>query len=87
MKLLMNAIIAKIEEMIIKDTRNIPITFPLSMLPKKGIIRPNTINNVNKTAMCAITLFSFLTPLLIATKINPTITGIRAVTGLESDSK
>ena len=87
MKLRMNAIIARMDVKIINDTRKIPITFPLSILPKKGIIRPNKINKVNKTAMWAITLFSFFTPLLIASKITPIITGIRAVTGLESDSK
>ncbi|WP_100924484.1 hypothetical protein [Tenacibaculum sp. SZ-18] len=60
---------------------------PRSKAPVRGFTRPNKINKVNKTAMCAITLFSFLTPLFNKNKITPIIAGIIAVIEGVSEEK
>ena len=61
----------------------------LSSLPKaavKGFIKPIDINSVSNTAMCAIILFSFLTPLFSSSKTTPIKVGIKAVAdGLSED--
>ena len=61
----------------------------LSSLPKaavKGFIKPIDINSVSNTAMCAIILFSFLTPLFSSSKTTPMKVGIKAVAdGLSED--
>ena len=53
--------------------------------PRSGMIKPNIINKVKVTAMWAIILFSFLTPLFIAINKIPMMTGIKAVAEGDSD--
>ena len=87
MKLWINAFNAQADVKIITTTLIIGKGFPLSIEPVSGLISPIKIIRVNKTAMWAITLFSFLTPLLINSNTIPTTTGIRAVTALDSAAK
>ena len=61
------------------ETRAIAPISPLPMELLNGIIKLNTINNVSKTAICAMALFWFFTPRLQATSKTPKITGIKAV--------
>ena len=75
-KLFTNPAKAIIVVKIIKDTRIDALESLLSMAAFSGITRPISIKKVSKTAMCAITLFSFFNPLFIASKITPKITGI-----------
>ena len=68
----------------IEKTLRIAILSCLSIADRRGLIRPNNINNVSITTICDINLFSFFTPLFIDIITTPKITGIRAVTGLIS---
>ena len=85
-KLLIKNIKANIVLISINKTRRIAA---LSSLPKaavKGFIKPIDINRVSNTAMCAIILFSFFTPLFSSNKTIPTKVGIKAVTdGVSED--
>ena len=62
----------------IKTRATAPIS-PLLMELLNGMIKLITINNVSKTAICAMALFWFFTPRLQAKSKTPKITGIKAV--------
>ena len=78
-KLFINTIKAIRVDNIIRATLVIPIVFPLSSVLIKGFTRPPNIKKVNKTTMCATTLFSLFNPGFNIRIMIPKITGIKAV--------
>ena len=78
MKLLIKYTKAVNEESIIIETLNKPIP-PFSIWEPNGFPSPININTVTRTPICAITLLLFFIPLLQSNRINPKITGIKAV--------
>lgn len=86
-KLLIKALIAKSEVIIITNTLTIPGILALTIAPVNGLIRPKRIRNVNTTAICADTLLPFLKPGVIIKRIVPVNTGISAVNEGVSDVK
>ena len=78
-KLLIKYTIAVIEVKIISETLTIPIVSSLPIAPFNGINNPIRQIKVNKTAICAITLFSFLSPGAQNKRAHPKTTGIIAV--------
>jgi hypothetical protein len=73
--------------MIMKTMRIIAIESTLPIAPVSGLINTIRTRSVNNTAICAMALFSFLTPLLQKSNTNPIIPGISAVTDGVSEEK
>ena len=85
-KLFIKNIKANIVLISINKTRRMAALSSLLKAAVKGFIKPIDTNNVSNTAMCAIILFSFLTPLFISIKTTPIKVGIKAVVdGLSED--
>lgn len=78
---------AKTDESSITITLAVAAESPLPIAPVNGLIKPIMITRVSTTAMCAIILFSFFTPLYDSSSNTPMITGISAVNDGVSEPK
>lgn len=87
MKLLIKKIMAITDVAIIIVTLTIPDKSDLSMAPVSGLVSPSNITKVSTTAICAMMRLLLFNPGVIAIRMRPAKTGIRAVTDGVSEAK